>query len=41
MDRPIAEGGVREAILACRSGGIVLIMGVYGGLMDKFPTGPS
>jgi threonine dehydrogenase-like Zn-dependent dehydrogenase len=30
---------LRQAILACRPGGIVSIIGVYGGLMDKFPTG--
>jgi threonine dehydrogenase-like Zn-dependent dehydrogenase len=30
---------VRDAILACRPGGIVSIMGVYGGLMDKVPMG--
>jgi threonine dehydrogenase-like Zn-dependent dehydrogenase len=30
---------LREAILACRPGGIVSIIGAYGGLMDKFPTG--
>jgi threonine dehydrogenase-like Zn-dependent dehydrogenase len=30
---------LREAILACRPGGIVSVIGVYGGLMDKFPTG--
>jgi threonine dehydrogenase-like Zn-dependent dehydrogenase len=30
---------LRDAILACRPGGIVSIIGVYGGLMDKFPTG--
>jgi threonine dehydrogenase-like Zn-dependent dehydrogenase len=30
---------LRDAILACRPGGIVSVMGVYGGLMDKFPTG--
>jgi len=36
QDRPIA---VREAILACRSGGIVSIMGVYAGFVDKFPLG--
>jgi threonine dehydrogenase-like Zn-dependent dehydrogenase len=35
-DRPHA---LRDAILACRPGGIVSVMGVYGGLMDKFPTG--
>jgi threonine dehydrogenase-like Zn-dependent dehydrogenase len=37
LDRPIA---VREAIMACRSAGIVSIMGVYAGLVDKFPLGP-
>jgi threonine dehydrogenase-like Zn-dependent dehydrogenase len=30
---------LREAIMACRNGGTVSIMGVYGGLMDKFPIG--
>jgi threonine dehydrogenase-like Zn-dependent dehydrogenase len=30
---------LRDAIMACRPGGIVSIIGVYGGLMDKFPTG--
>ncbi|HEU4649156.1 MAG TPA: zinc-dependent alcohol dehydrogenase [Gemmatimonadales bacterium] len=35
-DRPIA---LREAILACRSGGIVSVIGVYGGFVDKFPMG--
>ncbi len=32
-------GALRDAILACRPGGIVSIIGVYGGLMDKFPMG--
>jgi threonine dehydrogenase-like Zn-dependent dehydrogenase len=36
MDRPLA---VREAIMACRSAGIVSILGVYAGLIDKFPLG--
>jgi len=36
MDRPIA---VRDAIMACRNGGIVSMMGVYAGLVDKFPLG--
>jgi threonine dehydrogenase-like Zn-dependent dehydrogenase len=36
MDRPIA---VRDAIMACRNGGIVSILGVYAGLVDKFPLG--
>jgi threonine dehydrogenase-like Zn-dependent dehydrogenase len=35
-ERPIA---IREAIMSCRNGGIISIMGVYGGLMDKFPIG--
>ena len=33
-DRPIA---LRQAILACRSGGTVSVVGVYGGFIDKFP----
>jgi len=35
-DRPNA---LREAILACRSGGTLSIPGVYGGLLDKLPFG--
>jgi threonine dehydrogenase-like Zn-dependent dehydrogenase len=35
-DRPIA---LREAIMACRNGGIVSVPGVYGGLLDKVPFG--
>jgi hypothetical protein len=35
-DRPIA---LREAIMACRNGGVVSVIGVYGGLIDKFPMG--
>jgi threonine dehydrogenase-like Zn-dependent dehydrogenase len=35
-DRPMA---VREAIYACRKGGRVFVLGVYGGLVDKFPLG--
>jgi threonine dehydrogenase-like Zn-dependent dehydrogenase len=30
---------LRDAILACRPGGIVAVMGVYGGVVDKFPSG--
>lgn len=30
---------LRQAILACGNGGIVSVVGVYGGLMDKFPIG--
>ena len=33
-DRPIA---LREAILSCASGGTVSVIGVYTGLIDKFP----
>lgn len=35
-DRPIA---LREAIMACRSGGTVSVPGVYGGVIDKMPMG--
>jgi threonine dehydrogenase-like Zn-dependent dehydrogenase len=35
-ERPFA---LREAIMSCRNGGIVSVVGVYGGLMDKFPIG--
>jgi threonine dehydrogenase-like Zn-dependent dehydrogenase len=30
---------LRDAILACRPGGIVSVIGAYGGVMDKFPAG--
>jgi threonine dehydrogenase-like Zn-dependent dehydrogenase len=30
---------LRQAIIACRNGGTVSVVGVYGGLMDKFPVG--
>lgn len=35
-DRPHA---LREAIMACANGGVVSVVGVYGGLIDKFPMG--
>src|SRR5205085_11887945 len=35
-ERPIA---LREAIMSVRNAGIVSIIGVYGGLIDKFPIG--
>ncbi len=35
-DRPYA---LRQAIMACRSGGVVSVPGVYGGLIDKMPMG--
>jgi threonine dehydrogenase-like Zn-dependent dehydrogenase len=35
-DRPLA---LREAIMACRNGGTVSVIGVYGGFIDHFPMG--
>lgn len=35
-ERPHA---IREAAMSCRNGGTISIIGVYGGLMDKFPIG--
>jgi threonine dehydrogenase-like Zn-dependent dehydrogenase len=35
-DRPHA---LRQAILSCRSGGVVSVIGAYGGVADKFPVG--
>jgi threonine dehydrogenase-like Zn-dependent dehydrogenase len=35
-ERPHA---LRQAITSCRSGGIVSVIGVYGGFLDKFPGG--
>jgi threonine dehydrogenase-like Zn-dependent dehydrogenase len=35
-ERPHA---LRQAITSCRSGGVVSVIGVYGGLLDKFPAG--
>jgi threonine dehydrogenase-like Zn-dependent dehydrogenase len=35
-DRAVA---LRQAILACRSGGTVSVAGVYSGFIDKFPMG--
>ena len=34
--RPTA---VREAVVACRKGGSVFVLGVFGGVVDKFPLG--
>jgi threonine dehydrogenase-like Zn-dependent dehydrogenase len=36
QDRPIA---LREAIMNCRNGGTVSVIGVYSGFIDKFPAG--
>jgi threonine dehydrogenase-like Zn-dependent dehydrogenase len=36
QDRPVA---LRQAILACRNGGMVSMPGVYGGFDDKIPLG--
>jgi threonine dehydrogenase-like Zn-dependent dehydrogenase len=30
---------LRESIMSCRPGGVVSVIGVYGGLVDKFPIG--
>ncbi|MET8232091.1 zinc-dependent alcohol dehydrogenase [Micromonospora sp. NPDC005298] len=35
-ERPFA---LRQAVLACRSGGVVSVVGAYGGFVDKFPMG--
>jgi threonine dehydrogenase-like Zn-dependent dehydrogenase len=35
-DRPHA---LREAMMACASGGVVSVVGVYGGFVDKVPMG--
>ncbi len=35
-ERPHA---LRQAITSCRNGGTVAVMGVYGGMVDKFPMG--
>jgi threonine dehydrogenase-like Zn-dependent dehydrogenase len=37
-DRPHA---LREAIMACRTGGNISIIGAYGGMVDKFPIGAA
>jgi threonine dehydrogenase-like Zn-dependent dehydrogenase len=35
-DRPHA---LREAVLSCKNGGVVAVIGAYGGFVDKFPMG--
>ncbi|RLP86437.1 MULTISPECIES: zinc-dependent alcohol dehydrogenase [unclassified Micromonospora] len=35
-DRPHA---LREAVLSCRNGGTISVIGAYGGFIDKFPMG--
>ncbi len=35
-DRPIA---LRQAIRSCKNGGVISILGVYGGFVDQFPLG--
>jgi threonine dehydrogenase-like Zn-dependent dehydrogenase len=35
-ERPHA---LRQAVTCCRNGGVVSIVGVYGGMVDKFPIG--
>jgi threonine dehydrogenase-like Zn-dependent dehydrogenase len=36
QDRPLA---LREAVMSCRNGGTVSVIGVYAGFIDKFPMG--
>jgi threonine dehydrogenase-like Zn-dependent dehydrogenase len=36
-DRPIV---LRQIIRACRKGGTLSVVGIYGGFVDKFPMGP-
>jgi threonine dehydrogenase-like Zn-dependent dehydrogenase len=36
VDRAFA---LREAIMCCKNGGVVSVIGVYAGLIDKFPMG--
>lgn len=35
-DRPLA---LRRAIRCCKNGGVVSVVGVYGGVIDNFPMG--
>jgi threonine dehydrogenase-like Zn-dependent dehydrogenase len=35
-DRP---GALRQAIMSCRNGGTISVIGVYSGFIDKFPMG--
>jgi threonine dehydrogenase-like Zn-dependent dehydrogenase len=35
-DRPVA---LRQAIMACKNGGTISVIGAYGGFIDKFPMG--
>jgi threonine dehydrogenase-like Zn-dependent dehydrogenase len=35
-DRPHV---LRDAAMACRNGGVISVIGVYGGMIDKFPMG--
>jgi threonine dehydrogenase-like Zn-dependent dehydrogenase len=37
-DRPAA---IREAIFNCRKGGSVVVLGVFAGVVDKFPLGAA
>ena len=30
---------LRQAIMSCRSGGVISVIGVYAGFVDKFPAG--
>jgi threonine dehydrogenase-like Zn-dependent dehydrogenase len=37
--RPDTPYVIRECIQACRKGGTIAMLGVYGGVVDKFPLG--
>jgi threonine dehydrogenase-like Zn-dependent dehydrogenase len=37
--RRVGPQALQQAILACRSGGIVSVVGVYAGVLDQFPVG--
>ncbi len=39
MSQTDRGAALRQAVLSCRSGGVVSIIGVYGGFLDKFPIG--
>ena len=43
MTHPVTFTGhvLREAIIACKPGGVLSIPGVYGGFLDKIPFGAA
>jgi len=38
--RPLAEATGHRGVAVCANGGVISIIGVYGGFVDKFPMGP-